>query len=194
MPDAGSKVVQALSDVTVFFALVLALALLVERLLEVSKSLYDALDSHYNLCDFWTARAKAIQNRLERRMRVFEYVRPEQVQPLLNRVYQLLLNNQGGYSGTAFVISGDLVRVASVRLTAKVIGMGVGIFLALRWHIDIIAQLPSPDAHYWSNSEALHRIVSGMAIGLGAGPVHKIITTIERKQAEQAAKKTSQEA
>jgi hypothetical protein len=176
--------VDALSDVTILFALVLALALLVERFLEVLKSGYDALDSRMQWYRFWTERANRIQDRLERRLRVFEYVSPDAVQPVLNRVYELLLNNQGGYSGTALVLSGDLVRAAGVRVACKVLGIAVGVALALWLKIDFVQLWQPPNGRaleLWA-SPLVCTIVSGIAIGLGASPVHKIITTIERQR------------
>jgi hypothetical protein len=174
----------ALSDVTIMFALVLALALLVERFLEVVKSGYDVLDSRMEWYHFWTDRAKAIQDRLERRLRVFEYVSPDAVQPVLNRVYELLLNNQGGYAGTALILSGDLVRAAGVRVGCKVLGMAVGVGLALWLNIDFVQLWQPPNGRpleLWA-SPLVCTIASGIAIGLGSGPVHKIITTIERQR------------
>jgi hypothetical protein len=178
--------VDALSDITILLALVLALALLVERFLEILKSGYDVVDSRMNWYHFWTRRAKAIQDRVERRMRVFEYVSPDVAQSVLNRVYDLLLNNRGGYSGTALVLSGDLVRAAGVRLGCKVVGMAAGVALALWLKIDFIHLWQPPAGlplDLWA-SPTVTMVASGIAIGLGSGPVHKIITTIERKRAE----------
>ena len=183
--------VDALAQITVFFALALALALLVERLLEVLKSLYDVFDARLNLAAFWTRRARATAERLERRLRVFEYVSPDAVRPALNKVYELLLNNQGGYSGTALVLSGDLVRAAGVRLACKVVGMVVGVGVAVWLDIDFVRLWtpPAPIPHApWEWAKGLPTLVaSGVAIGLGAGPVHKIITAIERRQAARSA-------
>jgi hypothetical protein len=176
--------VDALSTVTVFFAL--ALALLVERLLEVLKSGYDVLDSRFNWCEFWTARAYAVADRLERRLRVFEYVKPEAAQPVLNRLYNVLLNTQGGYSGTALVLSGDLVRAAGVRLGCKLVGMAIGVALAYWLKIDFVRLWTPPPGfpqQLWAPG-TVTTIASGIAIGLGSGPVHKIITTIEKQQAD----------
>jgi len=181
--------VDALAEITVFLALALALALLVERLLEVLKSLYDVFDARLNLATYWSRRAADIADRLERRLRVFEYVSPDAVRPALNKVYELLLNTQGGYSGTALVLSGDLVRVAGVRLGCKIVGMAVGVALAFWLKVDFVALwkppagLPHAPWQWIVDHPSSTLIASGVAIGLGAGPVHKIITAIERQQA-----------
>ena len=110
---------------------------------------------------------------------------------LVYPLYELLLNNQGGYSGTALVLSGDLVRAAGVRLACKVVGMVVGVGVAVWLDIDFVRLWtpPAPIPHApWEWAKGLPTLVaSGVAIGLGAGPVHKIITAIERRQAARSA-------
>jgi hypothetical protein len=189
MNQSSTPAIETLATITVMFALVFALSLLVERTLEVAKSLYDVIDGKRNLATFWTARAAKIADRLERRVRLFEYVSPKAVQPVLNRVYDLLLNTQGGYSGTALVLSGDLVRAAGVRLGTKLLGIALGIALALWLDIDFI-KLWHPQVQIGSHEVGVilkgtvAQVASGVAIGLGASPVHKLITTLEKKQGE----------
>lgn len=189
MIQTNPSAVETLATVTVLFALVFALSLLVERALEVIKSLYDVIDGKRNLYTFWTARAKGIADRLERRVRLFEYVSPKAVQPVLNRVYELLLNTQGGYSGTTLILSGDLVRAAGVRLGTKLLGIVLGVGLALWLDIDFL-KMWNPEVRIGSQEVGLQlkgtlaQIASGVAIGLGASPVHKLITTLEKKQAD----------
>ncbi len=197
MTQSGSSAIETLATVTVMFALVFALALLVERALEVLKSFYDVVDSKRHLATYWTARAAQIADRLERRVRLFEYVSPKAIQPLLNRVYELLLNNQGGYDGTALVLSGDLVRAAGVRLGTKLVGLALGVGLALWLRIDFV-KMWHPEVGIGSQTVrlmltgTLAQIASGLAIGLGAGPVHKLITTLEKKQTDRHQKETKE--
>jgi hypothetical protein len=176
-------VVDALSDVSILFAFALALALLIERFLEVVKSCYDVVDSRWDLYHFWSRRARAIQTRIEQRLGVFEYVSPDLASGVLNRMYQLLLNNQPGYTGTTLIVSGDLVRAAGVRLGCKVLGMLIGVTLALWLGIDFV-QLWQPPGGIHVDSTILRTIASGIALGLGTGPVHKIITAIEKQRAD----------
>lgn len=197
MPNPPPAVVDAVADATVFFALVLAFALLIERLLEVTKSLYDWVDSRFNWYPVWSRRAESIAAELRRHMRMFEYVPPQMTRSAVNRVWELLLNKaEGGYAGNALVISGDLVRQAYVRLGCKILGMAVGVLLAFAFQIDLLAMWPArswPHLRWatsvlWENGGNLRLVMSGLAIGLGAGPVHKLITTLERKQRESSDK------
>ena len=182
---------ESLSHATIILAFALALSLLVERLLEVLKSGYDYWDSRRDAIAHWNKEAEKVRALVERRLRLFEYVKPEQVRPVLNRIYDVLLNNNGTYNGTVLVLSADLVRIAWIRIASKVIGMVFGVLLAVLlrfdfvrlWFIaegnpDRLANLPPA----WASI-----LVSGLAIGLGAGPVHKIIGAIERKRAKKEA-------
>ncbi len=192
--------VDTLATVTVLFALALAVALLVERAIEVGKSLFDYWDCKNKRSKVWTARAQALKTRLERRLRVFEYVPIERIQPIINRVNDMLLNKQTAYAGNTLVISGDLVRAAWVRIATKIVGIALGIGVAFWLKIDFMklweiptnlpAQLlPSglPEQPIPSGWPAI--LASGIAIGLGAGPVHKLITTIEKKQKDRQQQK-----
>jgi len=180
----------ALLEITVRFALVLALSLLLERILEILKALYDLVDSRIDLYKFWTMRAYKIRDYAEKKLRVFEYVSPEKAAPVLQRFSEMLPNGQRNYSGTIPVLSGDLVRALAVKIGSKIIGMGLGVGLAFWLSIDLVA--------LWQNGEPLpailsplesflvaqpvHIALSGIAIGLGSGPVHKIITAIEKRR------------
>ena len=182
----------ALLEVTVRFALVLALALLIERLLEILKALYDLVDSRNDWYRFWTRRAYKVRDYAEKRLRVFEYVSPEKAAPALQRFSEMLLNGRGGSAGTVPVLSGDLVRALAVKIGSKAVGIGLGVGLAFWLSIDLV--------DLWQNgkpfpailsplegfllSEPVHIALSGIAIGLGSGPVHKLITTIEKRSAK----------
>lgn len=176
---------EVLSKVTVLFTLVLALSLLIERFLEVLKALYDLLDSRRDWYNLWTRQTTRIRDRVEKRMRIFEYVKPEVLKSVLKRIREMLLSEQGDYSGTVPVLSGDLVRAFYVRLSSKIVGIGVGIGLAFWMGIDLVTvwKEAAGESSRWAiniSSENLRVAISGIVLGLGSSPVHKIITTIER--------------
>jgi len=183
--------VTVLSQVTVLFALALGFALLIERLLEILKASADLVDSRLKLDRFWTNRAERVKAMLERRMRVYEYLSPDRLRAVLNRAYDLLLRTGEGMPGPVPVISGDLVRAAVVKTGCKLVGAAVGIWIAFQLEIDFVSLWPSVQGSPLTLSDKLQLVLpeelrwglSGAAIGLGAGPVHKIITTIERKRA-----------
>ena len=176
------KETMLISLITVLFATVLAFALLIERALEVLKSLYDVIDSKYDLNRFWTRRAYATQQYMEKRLRVFQYVDAANSAAVFNRFNEMLLGPGDGYKGTVPTLSGDLVRAVWVRLACKIVGVAMGIYLALVFKLDMIAAAHAFDPTPMQLSTR-GLLVTGVAMGLGAGPVHKLIRVLEKKRA-----------
>jgi len=179
-----------LVKITVLFTLVLALALLVERFLEILKTVLDLVDDRFNKKEAWTKRAFKVKNRLESKMGVFEYVEPQRAAAVLQRFQHMILGIKDGYTGTVPVISGDLLRASSIKIICKIFGIGLGIGLAFWMGIDLVeiwqqtANTPLAGLFLppWARI-----LLSGIAIGLGSGPVHKIITSIEAKRKKKEA-------
>ena len=185
---------ESLTSVTISFTLILALALIIERALELLKTLSDMLDSRFNWYIFWTKRAYRLRNCLEKRVYVLEYAKPKARAAILYLFRDVLLNGNGRHSGTIPIISGDMVRVISVRTICKLIGTCFGIMLALwlnidlgvLWHEAAGKVAPYQGAFY----EDLRKVISGIIIGLGSGPVHKIIIIMERRQQQKHPKES----
>jgi hypothetical protein len=186
---ADGEAASGLAEVTVLFTLALALALVVERILELLKAGYDLADSRLDWHHDWTRRAEKLRDFVERRLRLSQYVSLERLKPILDQFSDRLLNGQGTYPGTLPVISGDLVRAAWTRVVAKVCGVGLGIGLAYLCRVDLLSIWQHPEAQ-----EVLFQPrqawLSGVAIGLGSGIVHKLITTLERKRDEHVTKRS----
>ena len=181
--------------VTVLLTLTLALAFLIERTLEVLKAVYDFMDCKLNWHEFWTRRTINLKNRLEKGLRSVEYVKPEHAAMALKKVNKALLNSQPEYAGTVPVLSGDLVRVLSVKVIFKVIGLLLGVGLAFWMQIDLLEvweQAAGPSSKWVINlnSQCLRIAISGLVIGLGSSPMHKVITALEktREKREQKGK------
>lgn len=169
--------ISAFATITVMFAFALALSFVVERIMELLKATYDMYDSRRNLHVFWTARAERTKYLLQTRLRLFEHTNPAGVARLLSKFNQMLLGPDHGYTGTIPVISGDMVRVVWVRVVAKLVAMSIGISMAFAFGLDLIAL--ANDA----TTSTKGILLTGAAIGLGAGVVHKMITALERKRA-----------
>jgi len=182
---------EALSETTVLFTLALTLSMIVERVLEIVKCTLDLLDSRFDWYRFWTWRAKVLQQKLERRFKIFEYAEPKFINDIIKAGHSILLGPDNGYSGTLPTVSGDLVRGLWYKIFLKVLGIIIGILLAWQFSIDLLA--------LWQNNEVIidlpqgktvtpsdltsptvwGTLLTGAAIGLGSGPIHKIITAME---------------
>lgn len=176
--------IEGLENATVFFALVLALALLVERLLEVLKAGYDLADSRLDWYRFWTRRAEGLRRNLERKLLSLRFVKPQVASALLARLDDRFVDGPLA-EGRVPVIAGDLVRAAGIKVAAKLVGMALGIGLAIQLKLNLVS--------YWvaaggaaPSPEWLQIGLTGVAIGLGSGPVHKLIRVIESRQARRA--------
>lgn len=181
---------EALEQPTVFFALVLALSLLTERFIEIIKVFFDWLDYQLGFDAFWTRKAQQLHAKIRDKLGLFGKVKPKIQDKTIKRYKDRTLNYAGTYSGKTIVISGDMIRVVFTRAAAKVIGLIFGIFLAYFFQINLIDYINDPEGsvNFTSRHFNLNIFVSGLAIGLGAGPVHKIITTIEKAHNKRKAK------
>lgn len=165
--------------ISVLFLVVLAFALLIERALEVLKVVYDMLDSKFDMYRFWTRRTVATQHYIQHRLHVFEYVDVKASAAIFNRFNELLLGPGHGYTGTVPMLCGDLVRAVWVRLSCKILGVFMGIALAFALQLDVVEGARS--AQYQHTFAGM--LLTGVAMGLGSGPVHKLIRLLEKKRA-----------
>ena len=173
-----------ITNIVAICALALGLSLVVERVMELLKSLYDLIDCRADFDRFWTRRAVRIRNFAEGRLRALEYVSPASMNDFLKKVNDLTLGPDQGYTGTVPTISGDLVRAGAIRISAKVLGALIGIALAVGLKIDLTALFQEPLA---GSVRWFGPIATGVAIGLGAGPLHKVIVSLETRRAKRSA-------
>lgn len=178
---------EVLLEVTVLFALMLTVAFLIERFIEVVKSAFDLLDSRLDWCHFWTTRAQTIASNLEKRLKQYKFLGPKNMASVINRFHEMLLNDKAEYNGKVPVVAGDLVRKVYFKIFSKVLGMLIGVGLAFWLNLDLLTIWHNAAGQYsqWViqiASPTMRIILSGMLIGLGASPMHKIIRTIERQR------------
>lgn len=184
----GSEGSFGLTEATVIFALALALAFAVERVLELLKTAYDLAESRWRWHDIWNREAQRIRDFAEQRLRAFTYLDPATMAGALSRFGETLLGPDAGNTGKVPILSADLVRVVWIRVFAKVFGMLLGILLANLFLVDLVAVWKNP-VHPMAAFDVSHVWLTGITIGLGAGPVHKVITTIERQRDKRTSKK-----
>jgi hypothetical protein len=183
----NTMTIDAVSRVTVILALILMLSFVIERILELLKAGYDMADGRYNLYEFWTRKARKTQQYIEKRLRVFNYVDKAAAASLLSRFDEMMLGaSASGTKPTVPVLCGDLVRVVWCRATLKFIGAGLGIWVAFAFGLDLLALSRVPPNAQTIVPGFFGTLATGIAIGLGSGIVHKLITTVERRQRRNA--------
>jgi hypothetical protein len=187
----ASDALSGLTQATVIFTVALALSFVIERVLELLKTGYDLAESRWRWHDVWNREARRIRDFAEHRLRAFNYVDPSVAANALGRFSETLLGPEAGHTGTVPLLSGDLVRVVWVRMIAKLVGMLLGIVLATLFRVDLLAVFKDPENPLRALS-TLGVWLTGVGLGLGSGPVHKLITTIERQKDKRAARKAEE--
>jgi hypothetical protein len=174
----------------ILLASALLISLVVERLLEVINGLYRLIEIKSNGYRYWNSKAERIQRRLQQfrlsgeeensvSMRT-QAIRSQIIGSFLSRFRA----EEGPYSEVES-ISAEKIRKFSVKFAAKIIGVIIGVAIALLADIDIfklIDQMLNPEAklEYGELAEFLHKVATGIAMGLGSGPLHKIILALEK--------------
>ncbi len=171
-----------ITDATALAALAIALSFVIERVTELLKAIYDIADARLELCHFWTRRAITIRNFVQLRMRALEYVEPAAIAGFLEKVNDVVLGPKQGYHGTIPTICGDLVRTSAIRLGAKIIGVVLGMIIAANLSMDLFAVFNQNIAY-----PGLGVALTGMAMGLGSGPIHKLIVALDERRARKSA-------
>lgn len=166
----------------VLLALAMFLAIGIERLLELIRAAGDYREARGGPGEIekWKKRAEGLRDRIEVRLN-------NAGSGTLQLVLSIVCRNLGPASpesGGLIAVSVEQVRTMSIRLQYKLLAIALGILFAFFFKLDIFALVneelqtqPSTAAvvlHPW-----LGMIVSGVAMGLGAGPVHKLITALE---------------
>jgi hypothetical protein len=167
--------------ITVLFAAVLAFTLLIERALEVMKAGYDLIDSYFDFAKFWTRKTRQTGKYMERQLRRFEFVDAKKSAVIFNRFHDLLLGPSAGYTGTVPMLCGDLMRAIYVKIGCKVVGVALGIIIAFSLDFDLLAASQGqPFTSLAPSSKGM--LLTGLAMGLGTGPMHKLIRVVEKKR------------
>jgi len=153
------------------------LSLVIERLLEILKSLYDVLEGKYDGYKFWNAKAESLQRRFE------ALLTSESVQNLSSRLgYDRLKLEEIAYA-KGVTISVSVLRTNGIKYAAKCIGIAMGILIALFLDIDLFHLV---DVSMYGETASVSRfsilanIVTGVAMGLGSGPIHKFVSALEK--------------
>lgn len=170
--------------------LAMVLAIGIERLMELMRAVEDHLEARRGDMGKWQMKAERLRDRIEVRLEMAKGTDPTVFQRVLSAVCLYLSPAPKGSTGL-IAVSADQVRNMSIRLRYKLIAVLLGIFFAWAFKLDLFELVnqmihePNQTTVLGLNfsikpSPRLGIILSGIAMGFGAGPVHKLIVALER--------------
>jgi hypothetical protein len=171
--------------------LAMVLAIGIERLLEVMRAIMDFVESRPDKSKAyqkkWHDRADKLRIHIEKRLDNAKGGSPGAFNAVLTIVARQLSVNPDDKDGP-LAISVDKVRSASIRLRYKTLAVALGIAFAFIFKIDMVelVRISTDQSQYGAQilkdiPATIHGlIISGIAMGFGAGPVHSLITAMEK--------------
>jgi len=186
---------EVLTQPVLLLGLAMILALIIERLLEIGKSIYDYMDARSNSTDRWTKKAQQVRDRLEIRLDTAKADNRNDFDLVIAMASRYLSPSGPGQSGLR-AVSADKVRALTTKAWFKAIAIFLGISCAWLCDIDVLKlvelslQKTGEVGTYDSNWFGI--LLTGIAMGLGAAPMHKLIAALERARALRRQKEGSE--
>ena len=153
------------------------ISLVIERLLEILKSLFDVLEAKHNWHIFWNEQALKLRQKLE------NFIASDVVQDLSAKLGMARVQIRDTAYANSVSISVSQLRSFAIKYAAKLLGIVLGITVAWIAEIDmflLIDRMLHPNDTPIVNHPWLTQMLTGIAMGLGSGPMHKIISRMEK--------------
>ena len=174
---------ETIEQSVLLLSLAILLAIGVERLMEIMRSIHDYVEARSDKNKKWKEKAESLRDLIE--MRLDNAKQGDQksfniVLLLVSRYLSPASSQEGGL----IAVSTDKLRKMQIKIRYKIVAIVLGIALAWLFCIDMFQLVEdSVDDPSWIDSMVppwLGITITGIAIGFGAGPMHKIITALER--------------
>ena len=174
--------------------LALLLAMLIERLLEIVRGTADYFEAKAEAkaqaepgyIGKWTRKALVIRSSIELRLDTAKTGDPQDFH-LVMRLLTWYIKRNDGAGGGAFVISADKIRALTLKVRYKAIAVALGVVFAALLQIDVLELVrlskclaADPDLSLVYQPQWYGILLAGISMGFGAGPLHKIITALEK--------------
>jgi hypothetical protein len=181
----GSALAQGTDGALLLLTGSIFLSLVIERLLEIVKGIYDVFEAKLDGAAFWNRRAAKLQSQLHYTLRAFGSDTPptggERLR-LRAALWRLRPDDPSYWAAPA--ISAAKLRTIWVKNLAKVLGLVFGISVALAANLNVFALIDAILGGEQQTTALLAGkvgvVLTGAAMGLGSGPLHKIIAALER--------------
>lgn len=164
-------------------ALAIVLSLGIERLLELLRAIEDYREARSGTVNRWQRMAEKLRDRIEVRLELAKGGGQTTFQRVLTLAARYFSPAPAGSDGL-IAIASDQIRTLTIQLLCKLYAVLLGIALAYAFRLDLFA-LVNATIHHSDGYRIdlpvwLGTLLSGIAVGFGAGPLHKLISALER--------------
>jgi hypothetical protein len=192
----------SIAELLVLYLKILLLALLVERVMEVLMSAWEYAEWKQAMHRVWNDRARRLQRRFETQAYRSVFTRVLSLTPVARRARAYTRAPDGLHRGNLVVIDGTLVRRVAVTVGARTVATVLGVLLCWGASINFVelirevAMTPgsSPSTLLGGIPIWLQTVISGILIGMGAEPVHRVIQNLERRRKERVERQRLEQA
>lgn len=186
----------------VLYLKILLLALLVERVMEVLMSAWEYAEWRQAMHRFWNRRARRLQRQFETQAHRNVFTRVLSLTPIARQARAYTRADDGLHRGNLVIIDGTLVRRVAVSVGARTVASVLGVLLCWVASINFVeliqAVATEPDttlSNLLGGIPAWLQItISGILIGMGAEPVHRIIQNLERRREQRVKRQRLEQA
>ncbi len=173
---------EVLTKPVLLLGLAMILALIIERLVELIKGILYHLEAHADASKRWTQRAERVRNRLEVRLDQCK-AGDQQGFDLIMALASRYLSESDPAQGGLMAVSADKLRTMTLKGWLKSLSIVMGIAAAFVFEIDILVlvelAMQETDKPASYEPQFFGTLLAGVSMGLGAGPIHKMITALE---------------
>ena len=176
-----------MENAIILLAGTLLLALFIERLVEIIKAIFDAYEVKSGRYTRWNEFSRRIADQLHTRITT-QTTDSKYEDFHLKLLSQYLFSKDANYQGS-LLVSTDRVRTMFMKYLSKLVAVMMGLLLAFTTQVNVfvlVAQatpssqtLPQVLNNDWLNG-GIGLFITGIVMGLGAGPMHKFIVALER--------------
>ncbi len=174
-------------DLTRVYIVILLLALLIERIMEIVVGVWNYIEWKTNMQAFWNGKAEKLKKKYERIAKGQLLSRVITLSPLATQIRYAARSQKKGHSNQLVIISGENIRQAVIATASRIVASVLGVILCYAADINLIeifqSLLPAIIGKLTNWSPMLQVFLSGIVIGLGAEPVHNLIAAMEKRRA-----------
>jgi len=166
-----------------FLFILFVFALIIDKILLILRSIFMFQDYHLKWYIYWTKKAYYLRYKFEKILHQFYDVDPRMTPSIFFYHRNKFLQSQRNYTGTIPILSGDLVRFATLKSYEMIISIILGVFFAYAFKVDLLKIWEKTVLQFsgWNIDHDiwLCYLISGIILGIGAAVLRSFRTTIE---------------